>query len=232
MRRPSSRKRQPASCVMFSCASPENDEMIRSDASTRSTIARSTGPGASDNSISATRSSMARHASGEKRSRMTEAAARAVLTRPGSEPSNFVVGQHRARHHLRRAAGVDGRCAPVLQQAGDRRDNRRGGVAGIGDAVEQRAHQPQGRFGAFDITADPEQIVGGAARQHAGGALDRRPAPAPAAASRRTPGHPTAPRHRRSASPPCRLMARASGLSAMRTKPPGITCQPSPTLAR
>ena len=32
--------------------------------------------------------------------------------------------------------------------------------------------------------------------------------------------------------PRCRLTARASTSSAMRTKPPGITCQPSPTLAR
>ena len=34
------------------------------------------------------------------------------------------------------------------------------------------------------------------------------------------------------AAPRCRLTARASALSAMRTKPPGMTCQRSPTLAR
>ena len=44
MRRPSSRKRQPASWVMFSWARPDNDEMMRSAASTRSAMALSEGP--------------------------------------------------------------------------------------------------------------------------------------------------------------------------------------------
>ena len=59
---------------MFSCARPENDEMMRSAASTRSVIALSVGPIASGVAIMLARSLIARQASGENRSRMTEAA--------------------------------------------------------------------------------------------------------------------------------------------------------------
>ena len=64
--------------------------MMRSAASTRSIMALSIGPNGSGASIMAARSLTARQASGEKRSRMTEAAARAACTSRGSEPSSSV----------------------------------------------------------------------------------------------------------------------------------------------
>ena len=62
---------------MFSWASPDNDEMMRNAASTRSAIALSVGPIGNGAAIIRARSLIARQASGENRSRMTEAAARA-----------------------------------------------------------------------------------------------------------------------------------------------------------
>ena len=73
---------------MFSCARPENDEMMRKPASARSSITLSDSPGGIGASIAATRSLSARQASGEKRSRITEAAYRASVTICGSEPPN------------------------------------------------------------------------------------------------------------------------------------------------
>src|SRR5208283_6134845 len=64
------------------------DEMMRTAASTRSIIALSSGPMASGALIVVTKSLSARQTSGEKRSRIMEATARAVLTSRGSDPSN------------------------------------------------------------------------------------------------------------------------------------------------
>ena len=104
MRRPSSRKRQPASWVMFSCASPESDEMIRNAASTRSMIALSEGPTVSGSAIIVARSLIARHASGEKRSRITEAADRAAPVESRQRSTQIGAREHRARDESRPSA--------------------------------------------------------------------------------------------------------------------------------
>ena len=85
--------------------------------------------------------------------------------------------------------------------------------------------EPQRRLGALDIAADPEQIVGGAARQQAGGALHLHAFRRRQQRRLRRPGRPLSTQASAVAAPRCRLTARASALSAMRTKPPGMTCQ-------
>ena len=233
MRRPSSRKRQPASWLMFSCASPENDAMMRNAASTRSKMALSLAAGASGRAMMVARSLSARQASGEKRSRITEAAARAARASDGNAPGSSVSRQHRARRPSAVGASPDivGHRAPGSKQRSRSREHRRAGLVRLGGAVDQGAHQPQRRFGALHVAADPEQIVGGAARQHAAGALHcdafgrRQQRGLGDRAVRQHPGI-------GGAAPRCRLTARASAVSAMRTKPPGMTCQPSPTRAR
>src|SRR5262249_52296851 len=69
-----SRKRQPASRLIFSCANPENDAMMRSAPLVRSKIALSVGGESMGALINSNRSVSARQASGEKRSRITDAA--------------------------------------------------------------------------------------------------------------------------------------------------------------
>src|SRR5215472_4192356 len=73
MRRPSSRKRQPASWLMFSWANPENEAIMHNAPLVRSNIALSVG-GSIATLINSDRSVSAHQASGEKRSRIAEAA--------------------------------------------------------------------------------------------------------------------------------------------------------------
>ncbi len=100
---------------MFSCANPENDEITRNAASTRSSIVLSDGPGGSGTLMVATRRVSARQASGENRSRITEAAERAAAARCGSEPSN------EPRMNAARAISIALACGislgPALQAA-------------------------------------------------------------------------------------------------------------------
>ncbi len=161
---------------MFSCASPDSAAMIRNAASTRSAIALSAGPAASGAAISLARSLIARQASGEKRSRMTEAAKRALPTRRGSDPSRSVrVSTARAMNVAGAGAAAGRNRVPGGEQRADAGDDRRRRVVGLGDAVDDGANQPQRRLGALHVASDPEQIVGGAARQQSAGALHRHP---------------------------------------------------------
>jgi hypothetical protein len=66
---------------MFSWARPDSDEMMRNAASTRSVMAASAGPIGSGVPIMMARSLIARHASGENRSRIIEADERAAPAR-------------------------------------------------------------------------------------------------------------------------------------------------------
>ena len=74
---------------MFSCARPENDARMRSAPLTRSNIALSLGPCSNGARIISTSSVSARQASGENRSRITDAADCAAPTRNGSAPVKF-----------------------------------------------------------------------------------------------------------------------------------------------
>ena len=98
---------------------------------------------------------------------------RAPATRYGSEPSQSRGCSAARATSAGLTSGMSlGPALPGSEQRDDPRDDRGRGLAGLGGAVDQRAHQPQRRLGALDVAADPEQIVGGAARQRAGGALD------------------------------------------------------------
>ena len=159
---------------MFSCASPDNDEMMRKAASTRSIIALSAGPTASGMAlIMVARSLSARQASGEKRSRMTEAAERAAPARSRQRPVEFAARQRRPRDQCgRRLPRVrSGTAFHALEQRADDWKSPARSLVGLRDAVDQGANEPQRRLGALHIAPDPEQIVGGAARQRAGRAL-------------------------------------------------------------
>ena len=104
---------------------------------------------------------------------MTEAADRAAPVRAGSDPLRSARVKYRAADETGRCCqGVFRYRAPSFKQRHNAGDDGRRGLVGLGGAVDQGAHQPQRCLGAFDIASDPEQIVGGAARQQAGRALD------------------------------------------------------------
>ena len=100
---------------MFSCASPENEAMMRKARSTRSSITLSDATGPSGASIAALRSVNARHASGERRSRMTEAAERAEVTSRGNEPSRS--RRVRTASAIRAGFAVGISLGPALQDS-------------------------------------------------------------------------------------------------------------------
>ncbi len=161
---------------MFSWARPENDARIRSAPLTRSKIALSLGPCPSGARIMSSSSVSARQASGEKRSRITDAADMRGADQKWQRAAELALLQHRRRDQRRpHRQHVLGDRLPVAEQRHDIGVDVALGLARFGGAVDQRADQAKRRLGALDVAAEPEQIGGGAARQRAGGAVDGDP---------------------------------------------------------
>ena len=107
---------------MFSCASPENDARMRERAVDALEASRFRSVPASNGAwIISTRSVSARQASGEKRSRITEAADCAAPTRNGSAPVEIALLQHRRRDQRRpgRSECRSGTASQCAEQAPD-----------------------------------------------------------------------------------------------------------------
>ncbi len=119
------------------------------------------------------------------RSRMTEAAWLAALAIESAEP--LFSGARRAASAGARRLGVGVDRAPGDEQRLEaverlaRAAHRRLGIDGAG---AQAAHEAQRRLGAFEIAAEPEQIVGRPARQIAEQPRDMRTSRGSAAARR------------------------------------------------
>ena len=163
-RRPISRKRQPAKRYMFSCTRPEKPASLRSS-TVMARVASSpavTRPrkrwAVLDRSISASQPS------GEKRSRI----------RPALRGRRIDAGDA-----ARRAWPARRRRRCSSRQARDHRQERRSRLGRFGEAGMIGAQDPHGAFGALDVAAEPDEIVGGAAGQ------DRRRACASAASPSR-----------------------------------------------
>ena len=132
----------------------------------RSKIALSVGGRSIGVLISSNRSVSARHASGEKRSRITDAADRAASTRKGMAPSRSRFCSTAAATSTGLAFGRSvGTASHSPSSAQMRATTRVGGLVAVAGAVDERPNQPQRRFGTFHVAGHPEQIVGGAARQ-------------------------------------------------------------------
>ena len=150
--RPMERKRQPVKWYMFSCTRPEKPVILRK----RTLMARAaSSPGVTRSAISRAvlaRSFSAIQPSTEKRSRTLPAETMALSSMPISG----------ARDRLRRVEAMG------FEVVGQVRDQRCVGVGGLGEADVEGAHEAERALGAFDVAAEPVEVVAGAARQDAG----------------------------------------------------------------
>ncbi len=150
--------------------------MMRSAPLTRSKMALSFGPCSNGARIISTSSVSARQASGENRSRITDAADCAAPTRNGSAPvSSRCCSTAAATSAGRTFSMSSGTASQAPSSATMSALTSRSLWRALGRAVDQRPHQAQRRLGALDIAAEPEQVGGGAARQRAGRAIDGDP---------------------------------------------------------
>src|SRR5262249_33397628 len=111
--------------------------------------------------INSNRSLSARQASGEKRSRITDAAdcAAPITVEVAALQCG---GREQPRPRMRE---VGRRGIPRAEQRADLRAHPRGGLVAVADAVDQGPNEPQRRLDAFHVASNPKQIGGRAARQ-------------------------------------------------------------------
>ncbi len=232
MRRPSSRKRQPASWLMFSCARPENDgddAQRRVDALEDRALGRPLLERRVDQLDQIGRARARRRARSGRGSPTPPSAPRrpvAAARRQGRGCCSAAGGHE---HRLRVGQASVGTASQAPSRPAMSRDHRvAASVELSAGAVDQRAHQPQRRLGALHVARRPRtgwRRPGSAARPVArvdGDAVRRGQQRGLA-----PPACPTSTQASAVRPPCCRLTARASRSSAMRTKPPGITRQPS-----